>query len=57
VFCNALLLRKESPLSLKDILNIPEENRELWEPLIEDHRIRVINVAEQDEEISAPLDK
>jgi hypothetical protein len=39
----------ESPLSLKDILNIPEENRELWEPWIVDHPIHVINVAEQDE--------
>jgi hypothetical protein len=39
----------ENPLSLKDILNIPEENRELWEPWIEDHHIHVINVAEQDE--------
>jgi hypothetical protein len=39
------------------VKNIPEENRELWEPLIADHPIHVINVAEQDEKISAPLDK
>ena len=40
----------ESPLSLKDMLEIPEEQRELWEPWITDHPIHVIDLAEQDEE-------
>ena len=40
----------ESPLSLKDMLDIPEDQRKLWEPWIVDHPIHVIDLAEQDEE-------
>lgn len=41
----------ERPLSLLDILDIPEEDRELWEQQIGNHRIHVISVAEQAEDI------
>lgn len=40
----------ESPLSLKDMLDIPDREKELWEPWIVDHPIHVIDLAEQDEE-------
>ena len=40
----------ESPLSLKEMLDIPEEQKNLWEPWITDHPIHVIDLAEQDEE-------
>ena len=40
----------ERPLSLKDMLDIPEDQRKLWEPWIVDHPIHVIDLAEQDEE-------
>ena len=38
------------PVSLMDILEIPEEWRDKLEPLIADHSIRVIHLAAQDEE-------
>ena len=40
----------EHPLSLMDLLDIPEERKRLWEPWISDHPIHVIDLAEQDEE-------
>ena len=37
-------------MSLKDMLDIPDREKELWEPWIVDHPIHVIDLAEQDEE-------
>ena len=42
-----------TPLSLMDILEIPEKERDLWKKLINDHKITVIHMANQPEEIRA----
>lgn len=40
----------KSPLSLLDMLDIPEEKRKLLEPHIQNHSIRLISLGKQDEE-------
>lgn len=39
------------PLSLMDILDIPEEGKEFWESLIVDYRLNIIHMADQPKEI------
>ena len=41
----------ESPLTLMDILDIPEEDKEFWKAWISDYKIHVIHLAGQDEKI------
>ena len=41
----------ESPLSLMDILDIPDEDKEFWKAWINDYRIHVIHLAGQPENI------
>jgi len=40
-----------TPLSLMDILDVPEEEKELWQELISDYSIRVIHMVGQSEEV------
>lgn len=41
----------KSPLSLMDVLDIPEDEKELWQGLINDYSIRVIHMVGQPEEV------
>ena len=41
----------DTPLSLMDILHIPDADRALWKELINDYKIHVISVARQPQEI------
>ena len=41
------------PACLMDMFDIPEEEKTIWEPLIDNHKIRVINLREQDEKTRA----
>ena len=43
--------RWEKPLSLLDILNIPENKKNFWKNLINDYKIKVIHVSDQPEEL------
>ena len=42
--------RWKKPLSLMDVLDIPENDKALWENLISDHKIKVIHMANQPKE-------
>ena len=43
--------RWRKPLTLMDVLDIPEEDRGIWEKLLSDYRIKVIHMADQPEEV------
>ena len=39
-----------APTCLKDMLDLPEEEREFWEALVEDHQIRLVDLGRQSDE-------